>query len=305
MKRVFSVKVIPPGASHMKETVENSHSRECTEEDSSFAGDSSATNIHECKENAPPATVLGIAAEDCGITTISLSMLQGMWKKAENLVQCKCNVLKLPWCFDVKSRLLKSSSSDHPHVVKPNPRNLQQYLCDDKCPMYKAFFLCSHVIAVAHDNGDLHSFLQYYTYSKCVPNLTAILPTKGCPMALVRRVELQNKRNHKSTPIETRSVCPCLQTSTENNSKLDTSDSSFLLGSSSHSQTTLAHSSHNVTCDSHQSPYVAPNPEHASLQNSASLSASIGPKQGQSPCCLRSPVDDSTTLSMFLQFCWS
>ena len=184
----------------MKETVENSHSCECTEEDLSFAGDSSATNIHECKENAPPATVLGIAAEDCGITTISLSMLQGMWKKAENLVQCKCNVLKLPWCFDVKSRLLKSSSSDHPHVVKPNPRNLQQYLCDDKCPMYKAFFLCSHVIAVAHDNGDLHSFLQYYTYSKCVPNLTAILPTKGCPMALVRRVEFQNINETTSPP---------------------------------------------------------------------------------------------------------
>ena len=191
----------------MKETVENSHSCECTEEDSSFAGDSSATNIHECKENAPPATVLGIAAKDCGITTISLSMLQGMWKKAENLVQCKGNVLKLPWCFDVKSRLLKSSSSDHPHVVKPNPRNMQQYLCDDKCPMYKAFFLCSHVIAVAHDNGDLHSTcskcvpnLTAILPTKCVPNLTAILPTKGCPMALVRRVEFQNINETTSPP---------------------------------------------------------------------------------------------------------
>ena len=204
MKRVFSAKVIPPGASHMKETVENSHSRECTEEDSSVAGNSSATNIHECKENAPPALVLGIAAEDCGITTVSLSMLQGMWKKAENLVQCEGNVLKLPWCSDVKSRLVKSSSSDHPHVVKPNPRNVQQYLCDDKCPMYKAFFLCSHVIAAAHDNGDLHSFLQYYTCSKRGPNLTAIA-NQGMPTAGTGRKGgvPKRKRNRKSTPIET------------------------------------------------------------------------------------------------------
>ena len=73
MKRLFSAKVIPPRSK------ENSHSRECTEEDKSVAGNSSATNIYECKENAPPASVLRIAAEDCGITTVSLSMLQGMW----------------------------------------------------------------------------------------------------------------------------------------------------------------------------------------------------------------------------------
>ena len=113
--------------------------------------------------------------------------------------------------------------------------------------------------------------LQYYTCSKRGPNITAIA-NQGMLAGTGRKGGVpKRRRNRKSTPIETRSVHSCLQISTENNWKLDTSNSSFLLGSPSHSQTTLAQPSHNVTCDSHQSPYVAPNPEHASLQNSASL----------------------------------
>ena len=85
----------------------------------------------------------------------------------------------------MKSRLVKSSSSDHPHIVKTNLRNLQQYLCDDKCPMYKAFPLCSHVIAAAHENCDLQFLLQYYTDSQHGPNLTA-LQLQGMPSGFGR-----------------------------------------------------------------------------------------------------------------------
>ena len=66
-----------------------------------------------------------------------MSTLQNMWKKAENLVQHEGNVLKVPWSSDIRSRLVKSSSSEQPHVVKANPRNVRQYLCDDKCPCSK------------------------------------------------------------------------------------------------------------------------------------------------------------------------
>ena len=41
-----------------------------------------------------------------------------------------------------------SSSSEHSHLIKTKVRrNSLQYLCDEKCAMFKGFALCSHVIA--------------------------------------------------------------------------------------------------------------------------------------------------------------
>ena len=161
MKRVFSEKVMPLSARPTMKTLSTSQSQsqESKSIASSVPGPSFSTHADDCKENDSPTStaVLRIAVEDCGITIVLLSILEGMWKKAENLVQSK-DVLKLPWSSDVKFRLVKRSSSDHPHIVKTNSRNLQQYLCNDNCPMYKAFLLCSHVIAAAHDNCDLQSF---------------------------------------------------------------------------------------------------------------------------------------------------
>lgn len=287
MKRVFSEKVMPPRIRSTIKTPITSRSQSCEHTSLTDPGSSTATQADDNKENASPSCtgVLGIAVGNCGITTVSLPILQGMWKKAENLVQCTGDILKLPWSSDAKARLVKSSSSDHPHVVKTNPRNMWQYLCDDKCPMYKAYSLCSHVIAAAHDNSDLHTFLQYYTDSQRGPNLTAIA-IQGMPVGSGRKGGIpKHKRNRKATPIQTRSVRPCLQTSTgDNNLKLAISDSGL------HS---LAHSSHLGTSGSSQLLYATPNPEQH-LQDSSSssrsgsvasaLSTSVGPNQVQSPC---------------------
>ena len=116
-----------------------------------------------------------------------------------------------PWSSDKKAWLVMSSSSEHPHLVKTKGRNSLQYSCNEKCAMFKGFALCSHVIAARHDNGDLHSFLENYTKSKCGPNLAAIA-NHGMPSGSGKKGGVaKRKRSRVTTPIQTRSVRQCLQ----------------------------------------------------------------------------------------------
>lgn len=100
-----------------------------------------------------------------------------MWNKAERLVCSSGSILKVPWNSDKTARFVMSSSTDHPHLIMTRKR---KYSCDEKCMMFKGFSLCSHVIAAAHDNNDLHSLLEYHKQTKGGPNLTAIV-SQGMP----------------------------------------------------------------------------------------------------------------------------
>lgn len=156
------------------------------------------------------STVLSVAIEDCGITTISKSTLRNMWNKAERLVRSSGSILKVPWNSDKRARLVMSSSSDHPHLVMTRKG---MYSCDDKCMMFKGFSLCSHVIAAAHDNNDLHSLLEYHKQTKGGPNLTAIA-SQGMPSGSGRIGGVpKRKRKSVTVPIETHSIRQCLQNS--------------------------------------------------------------------------------------------
>jgi hypothetical protein len=115
--------------------------------------------------------VLEVDIKDCGIRSLSMSLLKDMWGKAERLVSLDGGILKVPWSTDANSRLVMSSSSEHPHIVKTNPRCKKQYICDEKCLMFKGCSICSHTIAV-NINGHLSDFLEYYKQKKCGPNLS-------------------------------------------------------------------------------------------------------------------------------------
>ena len=151
--------------------------------------------------------MLDVAVEDCGITQIPFPTLNNMWNKAERLVQADGAILKVPWSPDAKARLVMSSSSEHPHLVKAQG---DKYSCDDKCIMFKGFSLCSHVIAAAQHNGDLQSFLESQQ-GRCRPNLTAI-GNLGMPAGAGRKGGVvKRKRSREPTPIETCSVRPCIK----------------------------------------------------------------------------------------------
>ena len=151
---------------------------------------------------------LSISFENCGITSIAQSTLQNIWKKAENLVNSKNHVLTAPWLSDNKARLVKSSSSPHPHIVMTHKSNNRLYCCDDKCAMFKGFSLCSHVLAVAECNGDLKSFLDAIS-STCAPNLTAIA-NQGLPKGAGRKGGVPKRKRKSAVPVQSRSIRPCL-----------------------------------------------------------------------------------------------
>ena len=62
--------------------------------------------------------VFDVALKQCRITKIPHQTLKNMWSKAERLVRANGTILKVPWSSDAKARLVMSSSSEHPHLVK-------------------------------------------------------------------------------------------------------------------------------------------------------------------------------------------
>jgi len=124
--------------------------------------------------------------EGCGISHISNSTLQNIWKKAQELLQTKGSILKVPWLPDDKARLVKSTSSVHPHVVQSYSKNKFIYHCDNSCPMYKGISLCSHVVAAAEHNNELKPFLDCLKGSGNPLNMTAIA-NEGLPAGAGRK----------------------------------------------------------------------------------------------------------------------
>lgn len=70
--------------------------------------------------------------------------------------------------------------------------------------------MCSHVIATAHVNGDLRSFLDNLS-NVHAPNLSAIA-NRDMPSGTGRKGGVaKRKRNRKPLPIESRAIRPCLE----------------------------------------------------------------------------------------------
>lgn len=123
------------------------------------------------------------------------------------LVKSEGNILNAPWLCE-KARLVKSTSSPHPHIVTTHKTNTRLYCCDDKCAMYAGFSICSHVVAVAECNGDLKSFLDAAS-ATCAPNLSAIA-SQGLPRGAGRKGGVPKRKRKTPVPIQSRLVRPCL-----------------------------------------------------------------------------------------------
>lgn len=158
--------------------------------------------------NSVSAPALTISVQECGITSLAMTLLNDIWEKAERLLSMEGGILKVPWSTDKSARLVMSSSSEHPHFVKTNPRSKKQYICDEKCLMFKGSSICSHTVAASHDNGDLSSFIEFYKQKKCGPNLAAVAG-HGLPSGSGRKGGNPRKKKQTSIPVETRSVRPC------------------------------------------------------------------------------------------------
>ena len=127
-------------------------------------------------------------------------VLQGIWKKAAELVTNPCKMSLAPGCSPL-ARMVESTSGNKPHLVSPGKGG--KFTCDGECPNYKSFAICSHVIAVAEVNCMLKEFISQFQKSKKVPNLSALAKT-GLPKGRGRKGgEPARKRRKLPTP-ETR-----------------------------------------------------------------------------------------------------
>ena len=162
---------------------------------------------HDPASHASDNSTLSVPFENCGLPNIAESTLSNIWSKATKLVKSNSDILNAPWLTDAKARLVKSTSSPHPHVVTTSKSNKNLYCCDEKCPMFAGFSICSHVVAVAEFNGDLRSFLD--AARKCAPNLTAIA-NHGLPKGAGRKGGAIKRKRKAPVPVESRSVRPRL-----------------------------------------------------------------------------------------------
>ena len=180
MKKVFSQKLIPTSATDQSGGV-------------AFQEQSSSKSLLSV-----PITLVEVEG-------LAQSTLENIWKKAETLVN-DGHVVAVPWSTNAKDRFVKSFSSTAPHLVQVDARK-GSYVCDANCPMFKGFSICSHVVATAEVNGDLHHFLESIK-SKCAPNLSSIADY-GMPSGSGRKGGVSKRKRKRSLqPVETRSVRP-------------------------------------------------------------------------------------------------
>ena len=109
--------------------------------------------IQTISHTAP--SVISIAYNECGIISLPLATVESMWSKAEEYLKSDCDIVPAP-DSDHKAKMVSSHSSNTPHFVCA--LHLGQYVCDSNCLQWKSAQICSHIIAVAEKNGELHSF---------------------------------------------------------------------------------------------------------------------------------------------------
>ena len=119
-------------------------------------------------------TDLRISAKDSGITTISLVTLNAIWAKAIELLSTSNAITSAPGS-QRKACMVLSYSQVPPHLILVKSDG--QYLCDSNCQQWVSSQLYSHTLAAAERNGDLLSFLQWYTHYAKSPNISTLAMT--------------------------------------------------------------------------------------------------------------------------------
>ena len=101
-------------------------------------------------------------SEFAHLTNVPCSVLDGIWQKAHELV-VDSDAITCASGYD-KAYMVKSFSGKRPHLVIAKTNG--QYSCDGDCGNSKSLGLCSHSVAAAEVNGDLHALLEWYIKAK-------------------------------------------------------------------------------------------------------------------------------------------
>ena len=138
---------------------------------------------------------MSIRAEDSGITTIPHVTLDALWVKAEQILQSLNAITPAPG-ENKKARMVLSYSQATPHHVQTKSDG--QYVCDSACLQWASSQICSHTIAAAESNGELASFLQWYTKCAESPNIST-LAMSGLPRGRGKKGGKPKRQRAKQT----------------------------------------------------------------------------------------------------------
>lgn len=91
------------------------------------------------------STSLSISAEEfhSGDLKIPLNSIQGIWRKAEELLVQEDAIVSAPG-YPKGSKMVKSTSGKRPHLVKCGKGG--RFSCDSDCPNWKALGICYTVL---------------------------------------------------------------------------------------------------------------------------------------------------------------
>ena len=143
---------------------------------------------------------MSIRAEDSGITTIPHVTLDALWVKAEQILQSVNAITPAPG-ENKKARMVLSYSQATPHHVQTKSDG--QYVCDSACLQWTSSQICSHTIAAAESNGELASFLQWYTKCAESPNIST-LAMSGLPRGRGKKGGKPKRQRAKQTRLPPR-----------------------------------------------------------------------------------------------------
>ena len=101
--------------SQMSDSAKSIHMKKVFSQKPSCVSEGSRSSISDCP-------VLSVPVDECEVTSVSLSTLRNIWSKAEQLIRSDGHIIKVPWLSDDMARLVKSSSSQQPHLVTRNPK---------------------------------------------------------------------------------------------------------------------------------------------------------------------------------------
>lgn len=121
---------------------------------------------------------MSISPEEADLPNIPLTMVQGIWSKAKELLETQGGIVNGP-CFSKsvdRTVIVASKTSSKPRIINIKPGGIIS--CKSSCSNWAALCICSHSVAAAFFTSDLEIFLEKYRKKKCTPNLLQLAKTE-------------------------------------------------------------------------------------------------------------------------------
>ena len=142
--------------------------------------------------NAPSSA---INAENSGITTIPIAILEAMFEKAANLLATPGSVIQKPGATD--GSFIVAGVCNKIHVVTPGKGG--SLVCDRSCVNFSTK-ICEHTLAVAQFTDKCNELIAWYKRSKRGPKMVD-MALRGGPKSAGKKPSNRKRSNVKSQPV--------------------------------------------------------------------------------------------------------